>query len=46
MLTPLDQPVDPLSDLTREERATLQDWQGHFETKYIHVGYLVNSKEE
>jgi len=40
-----DEP-DSLSDLTPIEWETLRDWQGHFENKYDHVGFLVNDKGE
>jgi hypothetical protein len=30
MLTPLDQPIDPLDDITPEEQTALEEWEGHF----------------
>jgi membrane-associated progesterone receptor component len=42
VLTSIDQPIDTLEDLTDEERKTLNDWAGLFESKYIHCGELVN----
>lgn len=44
MLTPIDQPLDTLDDLTPQEWEALRDWQGLFESKYIHVGKLVNDE--
>ncbi|CAG8502731.1 5804_t:CDS:2 [Diversispora eburnea] len=42
MLTPIDQPLDTLEDLTEEEINSLNDWHGHFENKYGCIGNLVN----
>ncbi|ORY01152.1 putative sterol metabolism-related protein [Basidiobolus meristosporus CBS 931.73] len=44
MLTPLDQPIDTLSDLTEEEWGNLKGWDDTFSSKYLHVGTLVNEK--
>ncbi|CAG8439224.1 7432_t:CDS:2 [Ambispora leptoticha] len=44
MLTPVDQPIDTLEDLTREELESLRDWHAHFEGKYECVGKLVNEE--
>ncbi|KAK9461615.1 cytochrome b5-like heme/steroid binding domain-containing protein [Lipomyces oligophaga] len=41
MLTPVDQPLDALNDLTPEEINALNDWEAHFRGKYIHCGTLV-----
>jgi hypothetical protein len=30
MITPLDQPMDPLDDMTPEEQRALDDWEEHF----------------
>lgn len=42
MLTPLDQPIDTLSDLTNAERKNMAEWEAHFASKYPIVGELVN----
>jgi len=42
MLTPLDQPIDTLKDLTDAERKNMADWETHFVGKYPIVGELVN----
>lgn len=42
MLTPLDKPIDPLSDLTQVERTNMREWESHFTSKYPIVGELVN----
>lgn len=44
-LTPMDQPIDLLTDLTEEEIETLQNWEEHFENKYKVVGTLKNSDD-
>ncbi|WVQ85103.1 hypothetical protein IAT38_007267 [Cryptococcus sp. DSM 104549] len=41
-LTPIDQPLDTLSDLTTAEIENMRGWHEHFERKYIVVGELVN----
>ncbi|KAL1915252.1 uncharacterized protein VTP21DRAFT_7528 [Calcarisporiella thermophila] len=46
MLTPLDQPIDTLEDLTAEEREALDEWEAHFQGKYNIVGKLVNEGEK
>ncbi|KAG9102540.1 hypothetical protein FRC06_001814 [Ceratobasidium sp. 370] len=43
MLTPVDQPLDKLQDLTREEVANMQGWVEHFTGKYATVGELVEN---
>lgn len=40
ILTPVDEPIDELADLTDEQRSSLKEWQGHFEMKYPVVGVL------
>jgi len=30
MITPLDQPMDPLDNMTPEETKALEDWEEHF----------------
>jgi hypothetical protein len=30
MITPLDQPMDPLDNMTPEEVKALEDWEEHF----------------
>ncbi|KAI9227058.1 MAG: cytochrome b5-like heme/steroid binding domain-containing protein [Piptocephalis tieghemiana] len=42
MITPPDQPLDKLEDLTEEDWESLRDWEGLFESKYPIVGNLVN----
>ena len=42
MITPIDQPVDDLADLTNEEKTALAEWESHFKTKYILVGRVVD----
>ncbi|EGX54263.1 hypothetical protein TWF173_006185 [Orbilia oligospora] len=46
LLTPLDQKLDTLEDLTADERETLQGWFDQFVGKYLVVGELVNEGEE
>ncbi|WWD09567.1 hypothetical protein V865_007695 [Kwoniella europaea PYCC6329] len=41
MLTPVDQPLDKLSDLTQAEIDNMRGWHEHFERKYIVCGELV-----
>ncbi|PKI84197.1 Dihydrodipicolinate synthase [Malassezia vespertilionis] len=45
MLTPLDQPIDTLEDLTASERKNMDEWEAHFEGKYGIVGELVNEAD-
>jgi len=45
VLTPIDQPLDTLEDLTRDEIESLNDWHGHFAGKYQLVGKLVNDPD-
>ena len=37
--------MDPLDDLNATEKQTLNEWQAHFDNKYIHVGNLVSRHE-
>lgn len=46
MLTPLDKPIDTLTDLTPMEVNNMREWIGHFSGKYTIVGELVNEGEE
>ncbi|KAK0567513.1 Dihydrodipicolinate synthase [Tilletia horrida] len=46
MLTPLDQPLDKLDDLTPAELNNMREWIGHFSAKYAQVGVLVEEGEE
>ncbi|GAA5827272.1 hypothetical protein JCM3770_005993 [Rhodotorula araucariae] len=41
MLTPVDEPIDSLDDLTQTEWDNLRDWEGHFNTKYTQCGDYV-----
>ncbi|KAH9008703.1 cytochrome b5 [Lactarius deliciosus] len=43
MLTPLDQPLDKLDDLTPEEIENMRGWIEHFSNKYIICGRLVEN---
>lgn len=43
LLTPLDQPIDTLEDLTESEKAALTQWSGFFAGKYAYCGKLVNN---
>ncbi|OCF33926.1 hypothetical protein I316_04269 [Kwoniella heveanensis BCC8398] len=45
MLTPLDQPLDTLSDITPAEIDNMRGWHEHFERKYIVCGELVEEGE-
>jgi membrane-associated progesterone receptor component len=45
MITPIDQPIDTLSDLTEEEWAALNDWEAHFANKYECIGELISPEE-
>ncbi|KAB5596073.1 Cytochrome b5-like heme/steroid-binding domain containing protein [Ceratobasidium theobromae] len=46
MLTPIDQAIDKLEDLTREEVANMQGWVEHFTGKYTVVGELVENGDD
>ncbi|CAN3360368.1 hypothetical protein DICA3_D10946 [Diutina catenulata] len=41
-LTPVDQPIDLLEDLTDSQKESLDSWEEHFENKYKVVGSLAN----
>jgi len=43
MLTPVDQPLDKLEDLTQEEIDNMKGWMEHFSSKYIVCGSLVEN---
>ncbi|RKP24800.1 hypothetical protein SYNPS1DRAFT_23145 [Syncephalis pseudoplumigaleata] len=45
MLTPRDQPIDSLADLTPDEWEALSEWEGLFSSKYDCVGELVEPEE-
>lgn len=42
VLTALSEPIDSLSDLSTEEKESLDNWESHFENKYKVVGTLHN----
>ncbi|KAK4054088.1 Dihydrodipicolinate synthase [Microbotryomycetes sp. JL201] len=44
MLTPVDEPIDELKDLSQSEWDNLRDWESHFNNKYIQCGDLVEAK--
>jgi len=41
-LTPIDQPLDKLEDLTPRERENMRGWAEHFTNRYIICGRLVD----
>jgi len=43
MLTPVDQPLDKLDDLTPEDLDNMRGWMDHFSNKYIICGKLVSN---
>jgi len=43
MLTPVDQPIDKLSDLKPDEIDNMKGWIEHFSSKYIICGNLVEN---
>ncbi|TFK66075.1 cytochrome b5, partial [Pluteus cervinus] len=43
MLTPIDQPLDKLRDLTTDEVDNMKGWIEHFSNKYIVCGQLVEN---
>ncbi|GAA5890645.1 hypothetical protein JCM6882_000610 [Rhodosporidiobolus microsporus] len=43
MLTPVDQPIDSLGDLSEGEWGGLREWEEHFRNKYPIVGDLIPS---
>lgn len=42
VLTPVDEPLDTLENLGKEEKESLENWEGLFESKYKVVGTLNN----
>ncbi|GAA5876637.1 hypothetical protein JCM16303_003606 [Sporobolomyces ruberrimus] len=44
MLTPLEEPIDELTDLSKSEWDNLVGWESHFQTKYFQCGDFVPSK--
>jgi len=42
-LTPIDQPLDKLDDLTLRERENMKGWTEHFTNRYIICGRLVDN---
>ncbi|GAA5963123.1 hypothetical protein JCM21900_000215 [Sporobolomyces salmonicolor] len=44
MLSPLEEPIDALEDLTQSEWDNLRDWEGHFNNKYIQCGDYVEAR--
>ncbi|KAH9817805.1 cytochrome b5-like heme/steroid binding domain-containing protein [Melampsora americana] len=45
ILTPIDAPIDDLSDLTELELNALSDWEMHFKAKYVICGELIENSE-
>ncbi|KAJ8143844.1 hypothetical protein OXX80_001505 [Metschnikowia pulcherrima] len=45
VLTDLSEPIDTLTDLSSEEKESLDNWKSHFENKYKVVGSLHNPGE-
>ncbi|KAJ7574038.1 cytochrome b5-like heme/steroid binding domain-containing protein [Mycena floridula] len=43
MLTPVDQPLDKLTDLAQDEIDNMNGWIDHFSSKYIVCGKLVEN---
>ena len=43
MITPLDQPMDPLDNMTPEEAKALEDWEDHFRVS-AYPGFLLTSR--
>ncbi|KZS95279.1 cytochrome b5 [Sistotremastrum niveocremeum HHB9708] len=46
MLTPIDQPLDKLTDLTSDEIDNMNGWIEHFAHKYIICGELVENGQD
>lgn len=44
LLTSLDDPIDDLKDLTKDQLESLDSWEEHFENKYKVVGTLVEEE--
>jgi len=42
-LTPIDQPLDKLEDLTPRERLNMRGWTEHFMNRYVICGWLVDN---
>ena len=42
VLTPIDQPLDLLNDLSKEEQGNLEEWSSFFAEKYDCIGTLIN----
>ncbi|KAI8800376.1 cytochrome b5 [Cladochytrium replicatum] len=45
MVTAPDQAIDKLEDLEADEWQSLRDWANFFESKYDHVGFLIENKQ-
>ncbi|CAG8451816.1 10253_t:CDS:2 [Acaulospora morrowiae] len=45
VLTPIDQPLDTLEDLTKDEIESLNEWHAHFANKYECIGRLINNSD-
>lgn len=45
LITPIDQPIDKLLDLSEDEKESLDNWEQHFEGKYKVVGTLHNEEK-
>ncbi|PFH49536.1 hypothetical protein AMATHDRAFT_147499 [Amanita thiersii Skay4041] len=45
MLTPIDDPIDKLTDLRADEIENMKGWYDHFANKYIICGKLVENEE-
>lgn len=46
LLTGIDDPIDDLKDLTKDQLESLDSWEEHFENKYKIVGTLEDEEEE
>lgn len=46
MITPIDQPIDNLEDLEKEDIQSLNQWFSHFQTKYAICGELVDESNK
>lgn len=45
MITPLDQPIDPLDNMTPEEQTALEDWEEHFKAILKFWGVLTMCRQ-
>ncbi|KAI0277599.1 cytochrome b5 [Russula aff. rugulosa BPL654] len=45
-LTPIDQPLDKLEDLSPRERENMRSWSEHFMNRYVICGRLVDNDAE